>query len=675
MTNLALPTPTASLFGKMQRDWHPSLLLDKYTAPPGEKSGGGQKEALEKILRAGRAEGMLECALARQTVALAWATTFELKTDGPLTLHLSRTNALENAGLAFHPIYGFVYLPGSGLKGMTRAWAEQMAKADAAEIKRVFGHEPGETGEAGTVVFHDALPTDWPTLRLEIATSHHREYYSGKQKAAPGDWESPNPVTFLAVAPGASFRFALSLARGGDAAAVEKAASWLQAALCHAGAGAKTAAGYGRFIVANPPPAPAALAQCETTLELVTPAFLAGAEQREKDCDLHGGTLRGQLRWWWRTLHARHVPLGQLRRLEKLIWGGLAGFGGKEGRGSAVAIHIRPQNAAKPKLFDKAAEATSHRISSPRGSKTIMGLHYGAYGMDEKDSETRQRKQRYYLPEKTRWRLQISARATEGIGADDILAQALSALWLLCHYGGVGSKSRKGWGSFADVSFPSLPNLEACQTAAAAFRAAAKADPGSAADAMAIEDVIFAESALPKERDSWRVLDLAGTLLQDVAKSLAPKAARRALGLPRVIGGKAGTKLSGPEGERHASPAHFHIARSGNGFVLRLTAFPAAKLPALEESKKILGELAKRLESIPTDVEAPSTASKMAPPPPAKPGDRLLQTRYPIGSKWSYEHNTVEVCHHVPPNRVEIKFDDDGDIDTVPASSLKPLPK
>ena len=670
MSTLALPTTTESLFGKMQRNWHPSLLLDKYTAPPGEKSGGGQKEALGKIVDAGRAEDILAHALARQKNALANATIFELQTDGPLTLHLSRANALENAGLAFHPVYGFVYLPGSGLKGLTRAWAEQMAKADEADIERIFGHQAGETGAAGGVVFHDALPTAWPALRLEIATSHHRKYYAGESNAAPGDWEEPNPVTFLAVAPGACFRFALSSARGGDEAAVAKAAAWLQAALCHAGAGAKTAAGYGRFIVGNPPPAPAELAQFQTTLDLVTPAFLAGAEQDKSDCDLHGGTLRGQLRWWWRTLHAAHVPLAELRRLEKLVWGGLSGFGGKEGRGSAVALHIRPQSP-KPKLFDKLAEAKDHRIPRPKGGKTIMGLHYGAYGMDETDSKTRQRKQRHYLPEKTRWQLQISACAAEGIAAEDILTQALAALWLLCRYGGVGSKSRKGWGSFADVSFAGLPDLTACKEAAAKFREAAQAKPGAVPDAMAIETAIFAEHPLPQQSDPWRALDRAGTLLQGFAKSLASKEERRALGLPRVIGEKKGTELQKANGERHASPAHFHIARAGKGFVLRLTAFPAAHLPNFEKSKEILHGLAARVTVAQPDTKAPTVAPGTPPAKPAKPGSALLPTE---GSVWLYNDDTVEVIEKNPPDKVTIRYED-GDTDKILASSLKPLPK
>src|SRR4051794_29546054 len=42
-------------------------------------------------------------------------------TDAPMALHLARATALENVALCLHSIYGFAYIPGSGIKGMTRA--------------------------------------------------------------------------------------------------------------------------------------------------------------------------------------------------------------------------------------------------------------------------------------------------------------------------------------------------------------------------------------------------------------------------------------------------------------------------------------------------------------------------------------------------------------------------
>jgi hypothetical protein len=65
-------------------------------------------------------------------------------------------------------------------------------------------------------------------------------------------------------------------------------------------------------------------------------------------------------------------------------------------------------------------------------------------------------RQRYYLPPGARWKLVFSVRdsfypahSREGkrIEASHILAQAEAALWLLCHFGGIGSRSRKGFGS------------------------------------------------------------------------------------------------------------------------------------------------------------------------------------------------------------------------------------
>src|SRR5207248_7881050 len=51
---------------------------------------------------------------------------WDMVTAGPLTLHLSRASALENAGLCLHRVYGFAYLPGTGLKGTARAYAAQV---------------------------------------------------------------------------------------------------------------------------------------------------------------------------------------------------------------------------------------------------------------------------------------------------------------------------------------------------------------------------------------------------------------------------------------------------------------------------------------------------------------------------------------------------------------------
>src|SRR5581483_6165314 len=80
---------------------------------------------------------------------LPGACFFSSTTTGPLTLHLARASALENAGICLHPLYGFASLPGSALKGMARAYAETIwlptqtdQKQAWRQIEDVFGWAP-----------------------------------------------------------------------------------------------------------------------------------------------------------------------------------------------------------------------------------------------------------------------------------------------------------------------------------------------------------------------------------------------------------------------------------------------------------------------------------------------------------------------------------------------------
>ena len=227
---------------------------------------------------------------------------FACRTVGPLTLHLSRASALENAGICLHPLYGFVYLPGTGLKGMARAYAETVAGVSAEEVKEVFGNKPGEPKKdkqhAGAIVFHDAWPAEWPRLFVDIVNNHHGDYYQARptdNAHPPGDWEDPVPVYFLAVSSGTTFQFALSPRRADvRKELLKRAREWLVGALCYLGAGAKTAAGYGSFCPLEsplPPLVSPTWSRFEATLELATPAFLAGANQQKDDCDLRTATF------------------------------------------------------------------------------------------------------------------------------------------------------------------------------------------------------------------------------------------------------------------------------------------------------------------------------------------------------------------------------------------------
>lgn len=179
--------------------------------------------------------------------------TFEMDTQGRLLVGMGYKNALE-VGLTFHHPGGFPFLPGSSVKGLTRSWAEDVEEATPELVHRVFGtaskdeHDAERDMVAGAVCFLDALPVRFPRFDLDLMNPHYGAYYQDDADATPpGDWLEPKPITFLTVAPGQRFRFALVGRTAGDTDAVATAKGWLTQALAELGAGGKTSAGYGSF--------------------------------------------------------------------------------------------------------------------------------------------------------------------------------------------------------------------------------------------------------------------------------------------------------------------------------------------------------------------------------------------------------------------------------------------
>lgn len=639
-TELKLPAGVADLYDQVGVSVrHPGLQLDKFS-PPGDQKL--QLQAIQRVCEAGGDTALLRDVSRRRSWMLAAcsATRFEARTVGPLTLHLARASGLENAGLHLHPIYGFACLPGSGLKGVARAYAETVWCADQDDkaaawrsIRAAFGCASGaeksktwrpegvsapKESRAGAVVFHDAWPTEWPRLQPDIVNNHHTKYYAGE--GDPGDWEDPRPVYFLAVAEGTTFDFAVSprTAPSGDGSDLELAAlagRWLQAALVHEGAGAKTHAGYGRFGMDDlaEPAAPTQM-RCiaKHTLTLATPAFLAGAGQKRDDCDLRPATLRGLLRWWWRTMHAAHLDRKDLRRLETAIWGDAE-------RGAALAASVRRDGRPAINLFDykdgfrpKKQFAQAHGLERP-GHNTTQGLFYAAYGMDEKKG------QRFYVEPGARWTVTLSARQAQlpeggqSVDASDVLRQGEVALWLLCHYGGVGSKGQKGFGSFADIEVRGIQAVDDCRRHSADLRRVAGLFtlPPHPVAASSLEDMLTVEVATPW-RDHWLALDQLGFVAQAFARKNAHDDRKSALGLPRKIHGPRGRPMNHQNGDthkppmtldasghrRHAAPVHYHLAQRGDGtLTVRMTAFPSAALPDIETSRAVLREFKDHLQS------------------------------------------------------------------------------
>lgn len=173
----------------------------------------------------------------RKLAAALQGASFTAKTQGRLVAGTGRSHPIE-VGFAWHHTLGVPYIPGSGLKGIVKSWAEEWEDRKLDDLLGVMER-------VGQVVFLDALPIKPVELKADVMTPHYGEYYQGK--SPPGDWLSPTPIPFLTVADGQEFLFAVVPADLTHASRCKRAIELLQQALAELGAGAKTAAGYGRF--------------------------------------------------------------------------------------------------------------------------------------------------------------------------------------------------------------------------------------------------------------------------------------------------------------------------------------------------------------------------------------------------------------------------------------------
>lgn len=167
-------------------------------------------------------------------------------------------NSVFETDMTLHPLYGLPIIPGSALKGLTRAWVAT-EKKDTTPVtgpkgksmplsERILGNpREGEFQHSGSVIFFDAiLKNENFRLTLDIMNPHYSEYYT-KKDIPPSNDKDPIPIPFLTVSQ-ATFLFAiaprnpLNEEHKRDAS---QALQWLQEALADYGIGSKTSAGYG----------------------------------------------------------------------------------------------------------------------------------------------------------------------------------------------------------------------------------------------------------------------------------------------------------------------------------------------------------------------------------------------------------------------------------------------
>lgn len=228
-----------------------------------EINKGAKTDALRQMLKLGSAGRLLDALNKRQQLlaeqlAEAQRCILDAKSTAPFATGLGLKHPIDN-GFAFLTPYGLPYLAGSGIKGVVRRAAEELAWDDEegmippkeqAVIEALFGCEDANNAKRGALSFWDVFPVPpKDELTVEIMTPHFGDYYQGK--STPNDAGKPNPIPFLAVPTGSKFRFVVTCEtslfrnsvelenwKGRLEQILEYAFDWL-------GFGAKTAVGYG----------------------------------------------------------------------------------------------------------------------------------------------------------------------------------------------------------------------------------------------------------------------------------------------------------------------------------------------------------------------------------------------------------------------------------------------
>jgi len=174
-------------------------------------------------------------------------------------------------------------------------------------------------------------------------------------------------------------------------------------------------------------------------IETITPMFLSGANQNK--AELRAASIKGLLRFWWRALQAES-DIAELRKKEAGIFGS---SDEKTGGGSSFSIQIISTSDLKA-TKDKFPSDEQYQVPVDGKSFKINILEYLAYGTYEYIPKKGNIFTREYFPPKLTFNIVVS------FTDDTIKKGVLNAFHVWSIFGGTGSRSRNGFGSFNVVN-------------------------------------------------------------------------------------------------------------------------------------------------------------------------------------------------------------------------------
>ena len=176
------------------------------------------------------------------------------------------------------------------------------------------------------------------------------------------------------------------------------------------------------------------------TYTFLTPVFGGGVEvnAHNKPFDpvtpIRVASVRGQLRFWWRACNPRScATVAELHEAESEVFG-------STDRASALSIFVASQ-PSRPVPF----RVLEGRFGAVRG---LQPLAYGAFPLRDSGGENHGVLHKY----NGQWKLNYR------FGTEAVRRDVEAALWAWAHFGGLGGRTRRGFGAIAQTS-PGLPSI------------------------------------------------------------------------------------------------------------------------------------------------------------------------------------------------------------------------
>src|SRR5450432_1625738 len=169
-------------------------------------------------------------------------------------------------------------------------------------------------------------------------------------------------------------------------------------------------------------------------VQTLTPLFLSGADLNT--AELRPPALRGMLRYWQRALLGGIIGtdtqgLARVQQAENALFGSIH-------QRSAVTIRIAHASSL-PRPFHERMKIRQGEFWRSTGTGYLL-WSMAQSGRQDRDNF---KPARYYFPPDTTFQITL----TVSTGNENLLHQAIAALWLLTHLGGLGSRSRRCAGS------------------------------------------------------------------------------------------------------------------------------------------------------------------------------------------------------------------------------------